>query len=209
MFQFDSLCLNFRNVKNNVFIKLKIFFLNIFYSKLLTKMQRKTKFGFKICEITFKKNESKKNENKEKDSKLIECNLCLGYNSKNMIKYVNCKLKGTKNEKIGYYKDCDTALCLDCKGKIENIFNKGDIVMYRYEKKIRNIKKTTYNTGKVLFIEDSDYYNIYCTKSESFIRIKRKNILYKLNTCPWCRSHRLHDWHKNTKKFPKKKRCSL
>lgn len=171
-------------------------------------MQRKLKFGLKIGEIIFKQKNDKKTEIGEEEATLLECNLCLGCNSENMIKYVNCKLKGTKNQQIGYYKDCDTILCLKCKERIENTFNKGDIVRFKYEKKTGYKKKTIYNTGKILFIEDL-YYNIYCTISKSNIRLKRNGILYKLNTCPWCRSHRLRDWHKNTKKFPKVKRCRL
>ena len=127
-----------------------------------------------------------------------------------MIKYVNCRLKGIKNKKIGYYKYCDTAICTNCiKNQEQNIIN-GDVVRFKYEKKIGyRKKKTIYNTGKILacYKNGSDIiYNIYCTKASLFLKIKRKDIMYKLNTCPWCESHRLCDWRKNTKKFPKKKR---
>lgn len=169
-------------------------------------MQRKLKFGLKFDEITFKKKIYKKIEIDEPT--LLECNLCNECKTENMVKYVNCKLKGTKNKQIGYYKDCDTIICLDCKEKIEKTFSEGDIVRFKYGKKIRYKKKTVYCTGKILFIGEI-YYNIYCNISQTVISIKRDGILYKLNTCPWCRSHRLHDWRKNTKKFSKIKRCRL
>jgi hypothetical protein len=49
----------------------------------------------------------------------------------------------------------------------------------------------------------SNSYNIRV--GDKYFNVNIKNILYKLNTCPWCRSHRLRDWHKNSKKFSKTK----
>jgi len=170
--------------------------------------QRKLKFGLKIGEIVIEQIYIKKP--KEEEEVLLKCCLCDEHCVDNMIKYVNCRLKGIKNKKIGYYKYGDTAICTNCiKNQEQNITN-GDVVRFKYEKKIgyRN-KKTIYNTGKISACDKNGsdiIYNIYCTKASLFLKIKQKDILYKLNTCPWCESHRLRDWRKNTQKFPKKKR---
>ena len=170
--------------------------------------KRKLKFGFDFGEIVIKQIHEKPRE--EEEDVLFKCCLCNEDCVENMIKYVNCRLKGIKNKKIGYYKYCDTAICTNCIKKQEQNITNGDDVGFKYEKKIGyRKKKTIYNIGKIFAcdkIGSDTIYNIYCTKASLFIKIKQKDIMYKLNTCPWCESHRLCDWRKNTQKFPKKKR---
>tara|TARA_X000000368_G_C22581838_1_gene515425 strand:- start:4 stop:510 length:507 start_codon:yes stop_codon:yes gene_type:complete len=168
-------------------------------------MSRKTKFGFDLGEIivsTKKQKETKKIKLEEQ----IVCSICQEYNNEGLIKYVNCKLQGTKDKKIGYYKHCDNPICSSCIVRCEEK-KVGDMVRFKFLKKIQYMcgykYKTCYATGKII-----EFYNnivlIECKNSSEKVSIK--NILYKLNTCPWCRSHRLIKWQKNTKKYPKKKK---
>ena len=118
-----------------------------------------------------------------------------------MINYSNCILKGIKTQKIGRYKDCDISICIDCKKRCEEI-KKGDKVRFNYEvKKGRKFKKY-YKTGIIEVCDKkTNYFEI--VSENCLYYLKKENIMYKFDTCPWCRSHRLRDWHKNTKKFPK------
>ena len=168
-------------------------------------MLRKTKFGVNYQEIIVS-TQKLKDPKKRKPKEQIVCSICQEYNSESLIKYVNCKLKGTKDKKIGYYKHCDNPICISCIVKCEEK-KVGDMVRFKFLKKVKYgwayKYKTCYATGKII-----EFYNnivlIECKNSSKKVSIK--NILYKLNTCPWCRSHRLIKWQKNTKKYPKKKK---
>jgi hypothetical protein len=172
-------------------------------------IQRKLKFGLIFGEIVIEHIYIKKPK-EEEECALLKCCLCKEHCVDDMIKYVNCRLKGIKNKKIGYYKYCDTAICTNCIKNQEQNITKGDVVRFKYEKKIGyRKKKTIYNTGKISACDKNGsdiIYNIYCTKGKLILKIKQKDIMYKLNTCPWCESHRLCDWRKNTQKFSKTKK---
>ena len=172
-------------------------------------MLRKLKFGLNLNEIIINPLCVKIPTKKEEDS-IVKCSLCQEWTFNNGIRYSNCKLKGTKKEKIGRYKDCDIPICSNCIEQCK-VIRLRNTVRFKYTRVVRQnmwgikIKKTFYRNGEVKQLPNNQYnsYNILC--DGEYFNVNIKNILYKLNTCPWCRSHRLRDWHKNSKKFSKTK----
>ena len=98
------------------------------------------KFGLNLGEIVLQKKKQKEEKIQDEDN-LIVCEICQEYNIDSMIKYINCKLKGTKNKKIGRYKSNDMAICIHCIQQCE-VRKVGDIVGFKYRVKKYHTYKT-------------------------------------------------------------------
>ena len=178
-------------------------------------MLRKLKFGLNFNEIIINPLCVKKTVKNEEDS-LVKCSI---FRKK-------CKIKWCKNEitvfnfHVGHNipRSKGGSLNLNnlvpiCSNCIEQckVIRLRNTVRFKYTRVVRRniwgvkIKKTFYRNGRVKQLPNNQYnsYNILC--DGEYFNVNIKNILYKLNTCPWCRSHRLRDWHKNSKKFSKTK----
>ena len=189
----------------NGIVKLKVKYkVNIF---LLTNMLRKVKFGLNLgSDIIISKKENKENTTHEIDAQ-IKCSLCEEYNHTDLIYYSNCKLKGVKFEKIGRYKCCDNPICLNCIKRCEEV-KVGSEVMFKYKvRKPYSSRRSFYTIckrGTVDYI--GSHGNIIVIAENYEYNLKEENIMYKLNTCPWCRSHLLNHWTYNKEKYPKTKK---
>tara|TARA_B100000795_G_C22785678_1_gene434495 strand:+ start:1610 stop:2176 length:567 start_codon:yes stop_codon:yes gene_type:complete len=143
----------------------------------------------------------------EKPIELITCTRCDKNHTKDQSRFINCRLKGIKKEKIGYYKNEDKAICLDCIKKYK-VAKLGDKVMVKYtvfKRGIwRKVPHEVYATGQLIEIKNPDNSVIVIKIKNKEIKLKRENILYKFNSCPCCHKHRIIRWQKNTKKFPQK-----
>ena len=166
---------------------------------------RKTKFGINLDEIIIKSPLDLKKKIIPLYNEVL-CSLCQENKPDPCINYVNCKLQGTKDIQIGRYKNNDMPICFECMIRCEKI-KKNDTVKFHYLKKTKKrwncVYIKSFDIGKILDIYNDTYLISFKNKK---IELIKKNILYKLNTCPWCRSHRFIRWQLNTKKFPKK-RC--
>jgi hypothetical protein len=166
---------------------------------------RKTKFGINLDEIIIKSPLDLKKKIIPLCKEVL-CSLCQENKTDPCINYVNCKLQGTKKIQIGRYKGNDLPICSRCIVQCEKVKVK-DTVKFYYLKKTKKrwgrfIYKKSFNVGEVIDIYD----NVYLIKLKNKeIEVTRGNIIHKLNTCPWCRSHRFIRWQLNTQKFPKKK----
>jgi len=173
-------------------------------------MFRKTKFGLNLDEIIIEH----KKENKEKIidvDKQVVCEICQESVDEKNIRYVNCKLEGTKFKKIGRYKYCDKTICRNCIERCEEI-KVGSDIMFQYTIKKTNRRRTprrtsfmtVYKSGTVDDIGDGR--TIIVNSGISQYELKWEDILYKCNTCPWCRSHQLLHWKFHKEKYPKTKK---
>jgi len=196
---------------NHIFVcgkkifKLKITITLFFF--LSTNMLRKIKFGLNLGEVTIKQKQTKKNEHPVKNKENIDvvCSICQEHH-RSMF-YVNCKLKGVKFEKIGRYKCCDNPICLNCIKRCEEV-KVGSEVMFKYKvRKPYSSRRSFYTIckrGTVDYI--GSHGNIIVIAENYEYNLKEENIMYKLNTCPWCRSHLLNHWTYNKEKYPKTKK---
>ena len=99
------------------------------------------------------------------------CTQCNKNNTKDQIRFINCKLKGIKKEKIGYYKAEDKAICLCCikKCKVAKLGDKVQVKYIKLKRGIwRNIPHDVFTTGKLIVIKNP-------TNNNSDIVIKTKN----------------------------------
>lgn len=165
---------------------------------------RSIKFGIKLGEIIIQCPTNLQEPKKQPLCQEVLCRLCEESNDE--MKYVNCILQGTKKIQIGRYKGNDLPICSRCIVQCEKVKVK-DTVKFYYLKKTKKrwgrfIYKKSFNVGEVIDIYD----NVYLIKLKNKeVEVTRGNIIHKLNTCPWCRSHRFIRWQLNTQKFPKKK----
>jgi hypothetical protein len=167
----------------------------------------KPKFGYNFDEIVIKKKRQGKSQEEDVNNEIV-CSICQELINENNIRYVNCKLRGTKKEKIGRYKDCDKAICLECIQRCEEI-RVGDTVKFKYilRKGRRGRRQSFMIVEKKGKVEQINKSSVILTDKDYEYNVKMENIQYKCNTCPYCRSHRLRRWQKNTQKFPKTKKC--
>ena len=178
-------------------------------------MMRKIKFGLNLGDIVVatkkENNVNKENIVKSNTDNQLVCSICQETNLDKIMCFVNCKLKGIKYEQIGRYKDCDKTMCLKCIEKCEEI-NVGSEVMFKYtitKKNRRRLQRRTsfYTVQKKGTIVDvASNGNIIINSGDWDYILKEKNIMYKCNTCPWCRSHELHHWKIYKETYPKIKK---
>ena len=145
----------------------------------------------------------------EKPIELITCTRCDKNHTKDQSRFINCRLKGIKIEKIGYYKNEDKAICLCCMEKCK-VAEVGDEVRVKYTLfKKGTWRKTPYDVyknGTLVEIQISPFNDavfIIKTNTEK-LKLKGTNILYKFNSCPCCKKHMMNKWQENKEKFPQK-----